>query len=69
MQKETIHQLVSDKNKEFERMALRNAESIIETISQHQDLIAKSQEEIVKLRGELKALEIKQMNATDILGE
>ena len=69
MQKETIHQLVSKKNEEFERFALDTASSIIEQISLQQSKIEKAQDEIKQLRADLKSLEIKQMNAKDILGE
>lgn len=69
MQKETIHQLISDKNKQAEREVLRGAESIIEQIAKQQEIIGAAQEKIVGLRKELHDLEVKQMSAKDILGE
>jgi hypothetical protein len=69
MQKETIHQLIQDKNKELERVVLRSAESVIEQISKQQEVIRAAEEKITELRKELLALEVKQVNAKDILGE
>ena len=69
MQKETIHQLIQDKNKELERVVLRSAESVIEQISKQQEVIRNAEEKIAELRKELLALEVKQVNAKDILGE
>jgi hypothetical protein len=69
MQKETIHQLISDKNKEAERLVLRTAESVIEQIAQQQRTISTAQDKITELRKELHALEVKQLSPKDILGE
>ena len=69
MERDTIHQLVSDKNKELERVALRSAESVIEQIAEQQEIIGAAQERIVELRKELTAIEVKQIDAKSILGE
>lgn len=69
MQKETIRQLIADKNKDIERATLREAEHVIERIAEQQGVIEKAQERITELRKELHALEIKQLNVTSILGQ
>ena len=69
MEKATIHQIVSDRNKDLERNALRAAEDIINQIAEHQGGIETRQTKITELRKQLKDLEVKQMNAKDILGE
>ena len=69
MEKATIHRLVSDKNKELERATLRSAESIIEQITKEQGTVASAQKRIAELREQLKALEVKQINPAEILGE
>jgi hypothetical protein len=69
MEKATIHQIISDRNKDLERNALRTAEDIIKRIAAHQEVIEERQTDIAALRKELKELEIQQMNAKDILGE
>lgn len=69
MENTKIHELVSEKNREYERLALRDAEHIIEQIAKQQDNIVGAQARIVELRAELKELEVKQMSAKAILGE
>jgi len=68
MQKETIHQLIADKNKELERSTLRSAESIIDSIAKQQEIIHIAEEKIVELRKELHALEVKALDVKSILG-
>jgi hypothetical protein len=69
MERSTIHQLVSDKNKTLEQIALRGAESIIEQIAKQQEVISTAQAKIAELRKELNELEVKQIDAKSILGE
>ena len=69
MEKSTIHQIVSEKNKELERCAIRGAESIIEQIAKQQEIIGNATDRIVELRKELSDLEVKQIDAKSILGE
>ena len=69
MDRETVHQLVADKNKELERSALRSAEEIINNIASEQGKIEQSQKRLAELRKELKELEVKQIDAKAILGE
>jgi hypothetical protein len=69
MERSTIHQLVSEKNKALENQALRGAESIIEQIAKQQEVIATAQERILELRKELTTLEVRQIDAKSILGE
>ncbi len=69
MKTETIHQLIENKNKESERLVLRSAEVVIEQIAKQQESILTANAKIVELRKELLALEVKEVKASDILGE
>jgi hypothetical protein len=69
MERTTIHQLVAEKNKALENMAIRNAGNIIEEIAQQQQIIALAEARITDLREQLNALEVKQIDAKQILGE
>lgn len=69
MEREKIHGLIREKNERLERDALRTAESIIEEIAMEQGRIRNCQEHIEKLRADLKALSVAQMNAAELLGE
>jgi chromosome segregation ATPase len=68
MEKDTIHQLISDKNKELERNTLRDAERVIDQIAKQQEIIQTAETKIQELRKELRELEIKQIDAKSILG-
>jgi hypothetical protein len=68
MQRETIHQLISDKNKELERTALRTAEEVINQIAKQQGIIQTAQVRIEELRKELHELEVEKIDAESILG-
>lgn len=69
MEREKLNSIIKDKNERLERETLRSAEQIIDAIACEQKRISESQERIAKLREELKALTVAQLDAANLLGE
>jgi hypothetical protein len=64
-----VHQLIADKNERLERDALREAELIIDAISQQQGIIATATKRIGELRKNLTDLQVAQLDAKSLIGE
>lgn len=69
MERATIHEIVSAKNKHLERAAIQTAEQIINQIADQQHVVLVATDKITALRKELNDLEIQQVSAKQILGE
>ena len=68
MNTEQLRQIVREKNEQRERVAVRTAEDIIESIVKGQQGIAAAQTRIQKLREELTKLQVEQLDDRQILG-
>lgn len=68
MDAKELNLIIFRKNEGLEREALREAEQIIENIAKYQGIIADSQDRIIELRANLKALQVKRLDASAILG-
>jgi hypothetical protein len=68
LETDKLHQIITNKNKQLEYYALKEAEHIIEQIADCQNEIEHAQEKIGALRKKLTELEIKQMDSATILG-
>ena len=68
MENTKLKEIIERKNDRLERDALNEAENIIEAIASKQNLIQSTQEEIVRLREDLVALQIQQIDPATILG-
>jgi len=68
MENTKLKEIIERKNDRLERDALNEAENIIEAIASKQNLIQRTQEEIVRLREDLVALQIQQIDPATILG-
>lgn len=69
MEKQTVHQIVAEKNHALEQDALRTAATLIEQIAKEQSIIADAEYRISEYRKKLIALEVTQIDANKILGE
>lgn len=63
-----LQSIITRKNEELGRDALRRAEYVIEQIADYQQQISRSQQNIDELRKELVALQVEQLDPTAILG-
>lgn len=63
-----IQQIIKDKNEQRERVAVRTAEDIIESIIKEQHAVTSAQERIKALREELAKLQVEQIDQSAILG-
>jgi hypothetical protein len=68
MKPEQLNRIIGDKNIALENAVYRNAEDLIESIVREQRTIAACTDRITKLRDELKALEVTQLDPSTILG-
>jgi hypothetical protein len=68
MKEETIHQIISDKNKDSERETMRSAELLIIQIASCQGKIEEEQKKITEFRKELKALNFVPLDPKVLLG-
>ena len=68
MNAEQLRQIVREKNEQRERVAVRTAEDIIESIVKEQQGITAAQTRIQKLREELTKLQVEQLDDRQILG-
>jgi hypothetical protein len=63
-----LRSIIVQKNEQLEKDAVNRAREIIEDIASLQAQKNESEEKIVKLRSELKAMEIQKMDEASILG-
>ena len=68
MDQKRLQQIIQDKNEQRERVAVRTAEDIIESVIREQQAIAAAQARIKTLREELVKLEVEQLDHAAILG-
>lgn len=68
MDRNKLNKIIEKQNEEREYQALRQAESIIAEIAKEQNHKRQADERIVELRGELKALEVEQLDQAEVLG-
>lgn len=68
MQSDKLKTIIKEKNEEREREALRECESLIESIAAEQRKISQAQIRIGEFRKQLKELEVEQLDHSTILG-
>ncbi len=69
MHSDKLRQIISDKNDQLERQAVRSAEHIIEMIICEQFKINAAETNIKELRAELVKLSVEELNPDSILGQ
>lgn len=69
MNAEKLAEIIAEKNDRLEREAVQTAEHHIEQIIKLNECIATAKSAIAEHQSELKALEVKQITASSILGE
>lgn len=68
MNTDKLNKIIKERNEHREYQTLKEAEGIIEDIVAKQNQIESLRSEILELQGELKALEVQQIDPTAVLG-
>lgn len=66
--KPSLHNIIADENRRREEQLADKARSLIREIGKEQEAIQQHHQRISEIRAELKALEIKDLDASTILG-